>query len=51
MSEAMSPAIKLSKEMSEAMSPAIKQIQERQARLIEAMGPFIDWCKKKGEGE
>lgn len=42
---------KLSKAMSEAMSPAIKQIQQHQARLIEAMRPFIDWYKKMGEGE
>jgi len=50
-SEAMSPAIKVSKAMSEAISPVIKQIQETQARLIEDMRPFIDWCKKMGEGE
>jgi len=51
MTEAMSPAIKVSKAMTEAMSPVIKQIQEQHAKLIATMGPFIDYCKKKGEGE
>lgn len=42
---------KLGKAMSKAMLPTIKRIQEQQARLIEVMHPFIDWCKKMGKEE